>query len=156
MIRKATIKDLKDVSKVYISSINKDNNNEPFIFYKRYIKNRILHDYVFVKEVNGKIIGAYVGEKNNFGNPYTFNKIPYNTFWSTQLMVYEEYQGMGYGKELMNHYFIFGKELDIKSYRIICQEKLVTYYERMEFIIVEKAKTHKKSDWYYIMERKIQ
>lgn len=153
MMRRAMIKDIETLSILYRETIVKTEEKSAYRFINKFIKKNVLSNDVFVKELNGKIIGAYISEKNKFGDPYTKNKIPYTVYWLNQLMVFPEYQKHGYGKELMEHYFITGLEHKATSCKLVCRDNLLKYYKRLGFKIVDKGRMKRSERDHYIMEK---
>jgi len=150
MIRKATIKDLDTLITIYKETL--DNIR----FSKSYIKKYIFTNFVYLKEVDNEIVGAYIFEINNIGNPYLINKIPYNVCWIHQLMVSNKHKNKGYGIELMNHFFKHGLESNVTAYRLVCTKELIKYHERFGYkVIYTGKKTKKDKEYYFTMEKMI-
>ena len=146
--------DLKELKKLYKNTIKDNEENKGSTFPKSYVKKCILYNIAFVKVENDKIIGAYFSEKNQFGNPYVMNKVPFSVLWLHQIMVFPEYQNKGYGMELMKHYFELGKSLETKSFRLVCKESLLGYYNKFGFKVLEKNE-HKRVQNDYVMEIRV-
>jgi len=147
------IKDIETLALLYKETIVRTEEKSAYRFVNRFIKRNVLDNDVFVKELNGKIIGAYISEKNKFGDPYVKNKIPYDIYWLNQLMVFPEYQKQGYGKEMMEHYLASGVEHGAKSYKLVCRNNLIKYYKRLNFKIVDKGRMKRSERDHYIMEK---
>ena len=153
MMRRAMIKDIETLVKLYNKTIVTTEKKNAYRFTNRFIKRNVLDNDVFLKEVDGKIVGAYISEKNKFGDPYVKNRIPYNVYWLNQLMVFPEYQKQGYGKELMNHYLESGSGHKVTSCKLVCRDNLLKYYKRLGFKVVDKGRMKRSERDHYIMEK---
>ena len=148
MIRKAKIKDVDIITELYIQAIGSSK------MAKTHMKSRVLKDEAFVKELDGKIIGAYIVEKGKFGDPYKMNRIPYTVYWLQHIMVFQEHRKKYYGKEMMNHYFMTGNDSEVKLYKLVCKDHMVKYYKKFGFEVIERAKRKRgDKEHYNIMQK---
>lgn len=155
MMRRAIIKDVDVLVKLYKKTIVVTEKKDAYRFVNSFIKKNVLNNDVFVKELDGKIIGGFIAEKNKFGNPYTKSITPYTVYWLNQLMVFPEYQKKGYGKEIMRQFFVTGLEHNTKSFKLVCRDNLTKYYKRLGFRIVDKGRMKRSERDHYIMELRV-
>lgn len=149
MIRKAVVEDVDTITRLYNITIGSSR------MAKIYVRKNVLSKQVYVYEKNNEVIGAYVIETSNYGNPYRMNKIPYTVYWLHQIMIFPEYQKKGYGSQMMEHYFKAGKDNNVDSFKLVCKDKLVKYYKKFGFVVTERAKKRRgDKEYYHIMEKR--
>lgn len=142
-LRTATKQDLPDLITLYTETISHAR------FPSSYIKKYLNQGRIIKKCMNGNIAGAYIIDINRNGSPYDIKLQPHKIVWLEQIMVFERYQGNGFGTEMMNHYLKY----PTKEYRLVCQKSLIPFYKRFGFQAIETGVRKGKS--YTIMSKSI-
>ncbi len=105
-------------------------------WFKKHIKNKDLHNLLFIKN---KLIGYNCLRKMRLSNFTKKNKISKNIFWFDTLVVDKKYKGLGLSKKIMlssNKIILKNKNSGI----LFCKKNMIRYYKKFNWKVLNSSK----------------